>query len=100
MWCTKDHTVGASQRTFALRFANDRDALSWKDHFERAKRATGDARLALDPECYAPPKLCDNESVPKLVDDETVASDIEESIPVTPGMKRYPAILKRCRVSI
>ena len=100
MWCTKDLTAGVSQRTFALRFANDRDALSWKDHFERAKKATGDARLALDPECYAPPKSSDNESVPTLVDDVTLVTDIDESIPVTPGIKRSPELQKRRRVSI
>ena len=71
-------------RTFALRFGSGRDALAWKDHFEKAKNLTSEALLRFDPASSAPPQ--DDNSLDESSDD----SDIHYAVPLpaTPNPKR------------
>lgn len=85
MWTTGDNALGNDfPRTFALRFGSDRDALAWKDHFEKAKLSTSNARLRLDPSCYGPPVEPESPARPSILCCAT-------TFPITPNPKSASA---------
>ena len=87
MWTCEDIALGSTRRTFALRFSNERDALSWKDHFERSKITTKDSRMVLDPTCYAPPVCSNTLEQRENWDSLENESEFAVTLPHTPATK-------------